>query len=141
LTKDELFSSNSQALNLQNKMDDNKLYQHVPNTNTTTIQMGTDNDKNTVQRVNPPSKKQIGMFVALTIMTIYTQGVELGMAGPNQLMGEDGDLRVMTNEEVCSSGWIFGQICIRPFQSFWVFKQLLLVFYFVVCFLFFKKYF
>ena len=97
--------------------------------------------KDSITRINPPSKKQIYGFVALTILTIYTQGVELEISDSNSLSEENGDLRVMTHEEVCSSGWIFGQICIRPFQSLWVFKQMLLIFYFVICFLFFKKYF
>ena len=140
LNEDQLFSKNSVSLQYKNKFENNKLYQNVPNN--TTIQMDGDATKeDPITRVNPPSKKQIGVFVALTIMTIYTQGLELGRSGPNPLGGEDGDLRVMTNEEMCASGWIFGEICIRPFQSFWIFKQLLLVFYFVMCFLFFKKYF
>lgn len=99
------------------------------------------NPKDTLTRVNPPSKKQISMFVALTVLTIYTQGIELGTDSPGSLLGEDGDIRVMTHEEVCARGWDLGQICLQPIMCFWALKQLMLVVYFVVCFLFFRKYF
>ena len=138
LTQDALFTQNSEALNPLDKQPPNA-YQKVPTS--VRIHIDEPSDKTTITRVNPPSKKQIGMFVALTIITIYTQGIELGRGDSGPVLGEDGALRVMTNEEVCASGWIFEQICVRPWQSFWVFKQVLLVFYFVVCFLFFKKYF
>lgn len=97
--------------------------------------------KETLERVNPPSKKQISMFVALTVLTIYTQGIELGADSPASLLAEEGDIRVMTHEEACVSGWELGRFCVRPVMCFWALKQLMLVAYFVVCFLFFRKYF
>ena len=143
LNEDSLFQNNSESLGKPNSscVNDKKIYLKVENPNVIKMEEKdvSDSPKLSIERVNSPSRKQVSMFVALTVLTIYTQGVEL--SGNGSLSRENGEFRVMTHEEMCSSGWIFGQICVRPFQCFWVFKQLLLIFYFVICFLFFKKYF
>ena len=141
LNEDEVFKKNLNNFSPKSagKLNNNKFYQKVPNSSV--IKMDPSDPKDSLVRVNPPTKKQISMFVALTVLTIYTQGIELGGNSANPLLGEDGDLRVMTHEEVCGSQWILGKVCVRPFMIFWMFKQVLLVFYFIICFLFFKKYF